>query len=60
MEYDDIKLTSSECDFLIWCLKPYEKELGMDVTLLIDKIEKHKQISTKQKGVVESVFFEEC
>ena len=57
MKYEDIKLTSSECDLIIDCLKPLEEELGMDITLLIDKIQKHKDIASKPKGVVEYVSF---
>lgn len=45
----DLQLTSSECDLLIWYLKPLEEELGMDITLLINKIKKHKDIATDNK-----------
>ena len=44
-----------ECDLIISCLEPLEEELGMDITLLIDKIQKHKDIASKPKGVVECV-----
>ena len=49
----DLKLSRSECDLIIWCLKPLEEELGMDITLLIDKVERYKNIVPKQEGVVE-------
>ena len=52
------KLTSSECDLIISCLEPLEEELGMDINLLIDKIQKHKDIAPKPKGVVEYVSFD--
>lgn len=52
------KLTSSECDLIISCLEPLEEELGMDITLLIDKIERYKNIVHKQEGEVECVEME--
>lgn len=52
------QLTRNECDFIIDCLKPLEEECGMDITLLIDKINKHKYMASRQEGVVECVEFE--
>lgn len=58
-EHFELQLTRSECDLIEFALKPLEEELGMDITLLIDKIQKHKCIAPKEEGVVESVEFED-
>ena len=34
-------ITRSECDLIIDCLQPLEEELGMDITLLINKIKRY-------------------
>lgn len=51
----ELQLTSSECDFIIDVLKPFEKELGWDVTLFIEKIEEYKSLLPRGEGVVECV-----
>ena len=57
-EHFDLQLTSSECDFIISTLEPYEDELGMDITLLIDKLRKIQRTLLKEEGVVTCVEFE--
>ena len=57
-EHFDLQLTSSECDLIISSLNPLEEELGMDVTLLINKVRKLQSKLPKQEGVVECVEFD--
>ena len=54
-EHFDLQLTSIECDLIILSLNPLEEELGMDVTLLINKVRKLQSKLPKQEGVVECV-----
>ena len=57
-EHFELQLTSSECDLIISSLKSLEDELGMDITLLIDKLRKIQSTLPKQEGVVECVEFD--
>ena len=57
-EHFELQLTSNECNLIISSLKPLEEELGMDVTLLIDKLRKIKSTVPRQEGVVECVEFD--
>ena len=51
----ELELTRDECELIVDALKPWEEELGWDVTLLIEKIEMYKHILPKGEGVVECV-----
>lgn len=51
----ELELTRDECELIVDALKPWEEELGWDVTLLIEKIEKYKSLLPKGEGVVEYV-----
>lgn len=57
-EHFELQLTSSECDLIISSLNSLEEELGMDVTLLINKVRKLQSKLPKQEGVVECVEFD--
>ena len=57
-EHFELQLTVSECDLIISSLNPLEEELGMDVTLLINKVRKLQSKLPKQEGVVECVEFD--
>ena len=54
-KYFSLQLTRSECDFIISCLEPMEKELGIDITLLINKLKGQREEMPKEKGVVENI-----
>lgn len=54
-DYDNLQLTRDECELIIDALKPFEEELGWDVTLLMEKIEEYKSLLPKGEGVVECV-----
>lgn len=57
-EHFELQLTANECDLIILGLMKLENELGWDVTLLINKVLKHKYISPTAKGVVDCVEIE--
>lgn len=40
--FDSHKLSYNELDFIIECVKPYEKELGLDVEMLLTKLDRMK------------------
>lgn len=51
------KLTWEELDFLIDTIKPLEDELGMDITLLIDKLEEMQEATPHQNSVVDCIWY---
>lgn len=57
-EHFDNQLTREELDFLIELVKPYEDELGMDISFLLAKLKYMKNMLPKEKGVVESVEYD--
>ena len=50
-------LTNEEIDLMISLLKTVEDELGIDITLLIDKLMRIQNTVPKDKSVVESIEF---
>jgi hypothetical protein len=52
VEVEAEPITRSECDLIIDCLKPLEEELGMDITLLMNKIKRYKDITPKPNHVI--------
>lgn len=54
-EHFGLQLTRSECDLIEVALKPSEEELGMDITLLIDKLRRIQNTLPKEEGVVTCV-----
>lgn len=54
----ELQLTRDECELIVDALKPWEEELGWDVTLLIEKIEEHKSLLPRGEGVVDCVEFD--
>ena len=57
-EHFDNQFLDAEVEILISLLRPIEEELGMDITLLIDKLRRIQNTLPKEKGVVEIVEFE--
>lgn len=51
--FESHKLSYNELDFIIECVKPYEKELGLDVEILVSKL---KSMKDEAKEKVEKVF----
>lgn len=56
-EHFDNQFLDGEIDLMISLLKTVEDELGMDITLLIDKLMRIQNILLKDKSVVESIEF---
>ena len=56
-EHFDNQFLDGEIDLMISLLKTVEDELGMDITLLIDKLIRIQKAFPKDKSVVESIEF---
>ncbi len=56
-EHFDNQFLNGEIDLMISLLKTVEDELGMDITLLIDKLMRIQKALPKDKSVVESIEF---
>jgi hypothetical protein len=54
---DILNLTYGEIDLMISLLKTVEDELGMDITLLIDKLMRIQKTLPKDESVIESIEF---
>lgn len=57
-EHFEFQLTSQEIDLIRYALRPLEDELGMDVTLLMDKLWRMVDILPKEKELVECVEYD--
>lgn len=56
-EYFDNQFLDGEIELMIGLLKIFEDELGMDITLLIDKLMRIQNTVLKDKSVIESIEF---
>lgn len=56
-EHFDNQFLDGEIELMISLLKTVEDELGMDITLLIDKLMRIQKTLPKNEGVVESIEF---
>ena len=56
-EHFDNQFLDGEIDLMNGLLKIFEDELGMDITLLIDKLMRIQNTLLKDKSVVESIEF---
>lgn len=58
-EHFDNQFLDAEVELLISLLRRVEDELGMDITLLIDKLKRIQSTLPKEKGVVTCVEFKD-
>ena len=56
-EHFDNQFLDGEIELMIGLLKTVEDELGMDITLLIDKLMRIQNTGLKDKSVIESIEF---
>jgi hypothetical protein len=57
--YAEIIFTKEELDLIIWQMKQIEDELGMDITLLINKAELQKElVKTENEWEIDCVDME--